>query len=1223
MNRRRFAIGTAPLALALSLAPTTAQEPTLPLAQALLDAQAPARDDPSAQVEQLLDAAFAAPRAPAAGLLAAEALQRLDDWAPSVPPARWLADHRPAGPLHGQLQDALRQIGWQLARGGRGPKVDPPFPDHARRVVVVGPFGDAGRYWLDVPFAADGSFPALGTACAGRFGEIAPRIVVRDDDRDDFTLQAEERPQPGCHYLLWRVRAGVATAGFLEIDYRGAYLCRVDGIEIGRAEPYLEPTPPLRHLALRLLPGEHRIVVKTGDDAEAPIALRLVDAAGVPLPQLTEVAPDAPADAVPGERADPRDQTTFRDGLESFAQAASAISDAETLATLRVASAWVASRTGAVDRALQLLQALDQQPPTGTAARFALAELWLRAAQVPEEQRTQKARALEQAAIAAVPPTHHRALLARVRDLEEKDQREAALRLLRAAIDAGRAGPATFAATHAVLRRLNFLAEEGALLRQWQAAVPTDPQPLALLADRLRDQGDSEHAFAMAQAAFALRPFQERMRRRAFDLALDRSDFPAARAIIDRSTPADCTGADRRTRQQNLASVALRAGETGSLRQNLEAIAADAGANAATLTQCAERWLQAGDDAAASKAIAASLQRDPDQPQLRNLLERLGGASAPGRDFARFRRDGDAAITGFAVGASEHDASTTLLIDQRIDELLSDGSLLTEVHELRRINDLQGVEALRTATDPARADELLLLRTVGTDGHTYLPNRVDGSFAMPRLEPGAFVEWRYRRRTRAPGAEPWRVDEFLFDSHQEPLRLTEWVLITPTAAHGELRQRNLTATARTVPLDDGRTATVLTRENVARQPEESSPPPAEEVLAVASYGEDASPWPTLRQRRVALLARTRPTPPIAEFARTLLAGCPDDRARLERIHDYCQQEIADGDASDATEILLRKKGSRFLLTIALLRAGDVAVEPAACMRATSALTGEAEPLFAGDDPTPAMAARALPAAATPVWLFADTPRYWPLGAIPAHRAGVLAYLIRADAAEQLRLPASNASPRLVTIDGTCTLSDTAVVVRAHAGIGDFTGFAIAEQLRRRTADVQKIAARQIGQQLFADWRIRSAAAVGLEPGGKPIALDLELQRAAPQADGSRWLLPLPLPPADLRQTFGDRDERTLPLRQQQDVELRTHIVIDTGPDRELADLPPPLLVSFALLDYQLTFARRDQQVVVDRHLRVHAGTIDVALYADWIHWLAVIDRREQERLVLIGTGVPR
>src|SRR5204863_210358 len=161
--------------------------------------------------------------------------------------------------------------------------------------------------------------------------------------------------------------------------------------------------------------------------------------------------------------------------------------------------------------------------------------------------------------------------------------------------------------------------------------------------------------------------------------------------------------------------------------------------------------------------------------------------------------------------------------------------------------------ALRNASDAAAADELLLLRTVGADGATYVPVRVQNGFTMPHLEPGAFVEWRYRRFGRSPGAGPLQLEEFVFASLQEPLHLTELVLLLPPQPRGELRARNLPAKAKEQPLADGRRALVLTASNVARPPEEGSPPTAEELLPSAAWGEDAPPWPLLRQTRAQLL----------------------------------------------------------------------------------------------------------------------------------------------------------------------------------------------------------------------------------------------------------------------------------------------------------------------------------------------------------------------------------
>src|SRR6185295_18008512 len=111
---------------------------------------------------------------------------------------------------------------------------------------------------------------------------------------------------------------------------------------------------------------------------------------------------------------------------------------------------------------------------------------------------------------------------------EDQDRREDALRLLRAEIDAGRAGPSTFAATHAVLRRLSFLAEEMPLLQRWAAKCPADTRPQVLLADRMRERGDARGAWTLLQSAFARHPFEDALRRRAFDVALDLGEFDAA-----------------------------------------------------------------------------------------------------------------------------------------------------------------------------------------------------------------------------------------------------------------------------------------------------------------------------------------------------------------------------------------------------------------------------------------------------------------------------------------------------------------------------------------------------------------------------------------------------------------------------------------------------------------------------------------------------------------------
>ncbi|MGE3171096.1 MAG: hypothetical protein AB7O97_00635 [Planctomycetota bacterium] len=1210
---------TALLALLSIGTPAPAQQPgtdpTLALAEAMLAQVAPATDDPDASYRERWTAALAARRSPVAAALAEQAGPSITDLADPDGAARWLQEQDDA-PMHGLLRDELHQQLARLAEAGGHPAPADPFPHRARRVVAVGPFGDGGRYWLDEPFAPDVAFPAPGDTLPGRFGPVTARIVEREPHRPDLQLQVPSRPRDGCWYAEWHVVADAEAIGFLEVAYRGAFLARVDGVEVGRRDPVLDPASPVQRFAVRLQPGAHRVAVKTGDDGDGALALRLVDALGAPLAQTREQVPgggdDAPAPAAPG---DPRGAEEFRDAGLALEQAATA-ADGDARATLRTAAAWVAQRRNELDRALVLLDLLQQEPPQTPAAQLVLAEVLQLATTLPEEQRTARARELQAAATAALPAGHYTAVTARARKMIDQDQREDALRLLRGQVAADAAGPATFSALYGTARRLSFDAELPRILEQWIAACPGDVTPVQLYFDRLREAGAHDRALQLAREQLPRHPLDEGLQRRAFLLALDAGDRALAEQALDAGMPASAAPSRQLRRLRSMLTLCRRCGDQDGLRRALAELAAHPDADAGTFRECAEAWLQLGDDAAALAAVERSLQLDSDQPPLQELRARLGGAAAPGDDFARFRRDGDAAIAAFQPGPGEQAASSSMLIDQRLVELLPDGSAVVEVHELRRVNDLQGVEALRAAEAPAGADELLLLRTVGTDGRTYVPTKVDRSFAMPRLEPGAFVEWRYRNRLRAQGAGAWRLEDFLLASYGEPLHRTEYVLITPADVPGELRWRNLDAAPVATPLDGDRTARQVLRTDVPRMPEESSTPGAEQVLPVTGWGADASPWPHLRRMRTALWWRTRPTPPVTAFAQELFADAADAGARAQKAWAFCQQEIADGNDGAATEVLLRRKGNRFVLAVALLRAGDVPVLAGACERARRPLTGEAEPLFATEDRAAGQCVR-LELPEGPVWLFDDVPRFWPFGAVPSHRRGALAYAISAAAATQHRLPDDDAAVQILVADGTCAVTDD-TDLHLQVEVGNYSGYALAEQLRRRTADIRKLAVRQVAQQFFPNWRVRDAAPVGIDPGGQPLRIELHLQDAGPQRFGDdRWLLPLPLPPSDLRSSFGDRDERTLPLQITRDVDMRYRVAMDPGEDREFAALPPPILAAFGPLDYQLTFTRDGHAVVLERRLRLRPGTIQVAVYGDWIRLLAAIDRAEQQRLELL------
>src|SRR5262249_10517601 len=152
-------------------------------------------------------------------------------------------------------------------------------------------------------------------------------------------------------------------------------------------------------------------------------------------------------------------------------------------------------------------------------------------------------------------------------------------------------------------------------------------------------------------------------------------------------------------------------------------LAARDDASAAEVRHAGDALLRDGQDQPARAAYERSLQIDPGQHDLRRLLLRLDDRPEFAH-LARFRRDGDALIEAFHAGAQEESASSTLVLDQMIVDVQADGSMVEETHQIRRINDLRGVEHYQEAREAAAAKELVLLRTVATDGQSYVPNRV-------------------------------------------------------------------------------------------------------------------------------------------------------------------------------------------------------------------------------------------------------------------------------------------------------------------------------------------------------------------------------------------------------------------------------------------------------------------------------------------------------------------
>lgn len=1207
-----------PSALGLLLlwtAPVAAQSPTTAppqrqiasdverCAAALVRHLAPAADDPDHIVRDLLDTAGQCAGSPLAEAALAAAVRRSSEVQDPAALRQQVAAAQARGGWHGLAALRLRELAWVFTTAVDGPAAPDawpgPYPDHAREWLCVGPFGDDGDDTVGVVFGPELEFPLPDAELAGRTGPVRARVVQRKPSSRLVDFADPRHTAPGTYYGMVRFAVAADCTGHLELECRGSWQLFVDGTEVARAEPWRRAVPTRTYVPVRLPAGEHFAVLKTADNDLHTAGLRWLDALGQPLAGCTELP--AGRATPPATRAT-AEGPAFATALQLLAEAAQ---QADAPPAVRLAALYQALRHNEGELALQFAQELEAAPPTEAAERLALA-VAIADVDLPDELKTARARALAEGAVDRLLPQHHHARMAKARLLEQQDRREDALRLL---ADHPAPGPATFERRLALLRRLSFDAEIEPLLLAWRQACPRDPQPLDALAERAERAGQVRLGLEHRRAAAALHAGSGRyggLLRRLADLG----ELAAARELLDRDAPRplDASRPPTQARLQHELHLAWRARDAAAARTVVAALLAHGETDARIANYTALVCLQLELPDLAVLSWRHSLSLDPDQPRVERALAAHGGCATPGADFGMFQHDGTALRNSFTATDRDSTAPSTLLLDQRIVEVAQSGSVLVEVHQLHRINDQSGVDAFRTLSTSSEDDEVLLVRSVTSDGIESVPPKVEGEYAMARLAPGTFVELRYRTRVDAPGPEPLQIDRHLFRSDDAPLARSELVLILPPKHRGELRGRDLPAADHEVTLSGERTATVFTVTDQDRLPQERFTLATGALVPFAEFGEDAAPFGHLRRMRHAFWWRSKPLAPVRELAERLFAGKTDPAARLAAANEYVQRELEAGQGDSATEALLRKKGDRFLALAALLQAGDLEVAPFACRDHRPEFDDGDPVVFASGDTLDTLGMRVqLPGG--PVFVFSDTPRHWPLGAVPANRSGSTALVLHDERTELVALPVGSVATNTTFGRGTATVVGNDLQLQLELEVGDVMGYGLAEQLRQQKQDVQKLAARQIAAQALSGWRVQQAELTS-EPTG-PFRLRVRARRSAGQRDGEHLLLPLPLPPGKLVAGLGDRGERKLPFHLPADVYTEFTIRVEPGDAFEFAAVPEPVHVSLGGLRVDLQFHADGRAMVVRRSVQVQPTALAPRDFGDWLRALGRADRLDQ------------
>ena len=1185
----------------------TAQAPAaaVTFARAYVAAVAPATDDPDALARDLLAAADRCRTTPYAAYLVQriqgdrDELQRPAELLPPIDALLATDD------AHGLLRSQLRWLRFRLLRAtgaaDEAARLDP-ARDAPRSFLCVGPFGRDEDHFAGVPFAPElQPWRDGGTFASGR-DTLTPRVATLGAAQTSLDPADPHDPEDGCWYALHRVEAAQDTQchavlwsrGGLELFVNGERIAAVDTATGDGSRDHLVP--------IALARGTNHVLVKTTTADQRAFELAYADGRWLPVPGLVEVPADTPL--APPPAAITATEPPYRDGIGALQQALAAAAPTEANA-LRIALGFAADAWGRQDPPLEMVQQLE---PTTAVERLAAARLWRALDLVPEEIRNARARAFEEAAAQELDDRHWAMLRAAVGLLEEQDRREEALDRLRAAADQGLAGPATFRLWLGVADRARFAAERQPILQRWCDALPNDPKPRVELARDWHRDGATARAAAIGAAAVRMRPDLGEHLGAAWRPALDLGDVATAADLCERVMPAALASGEGVTPLLWRISTAQR-DDPARHQALLAELIAHPEVEVRRLRDAGQRALRRGLDDLALQAYERALVLAPDDLATWRTVRRLRGEPEPGAGFERFHHDGDAAIAAFEPGEREDGAPSTMLIDQRIVELFADGSHLIEVHELRRLNDQSGVEEHGEAADASRADEVLLLRTVTADGESFVPVRVSEQYAMPRLEPGVFVEWRYRDHMTAPADGVLRVPEFLFRSMAEHLLLSELVVIHPTGAELDLRHRNLAQEPEVIDLGDGRTALRWTVRDSLRLLPENGMPAMADLAPVVMADADGTIAGALRDHAHWLASAARPTPPIRQQVADLLAAIEDPTEQLRALHAFCQHEITPQRSRSATETLMRKKGDANTLLLAMLRAAGFTLEAARAESIREELiTGEGALFYEPQNFYDMRCMRVRKDGMAPTWLFFDTPRYFPAGAVPPERAGGGALVLTDDGIVPTALPASGEHRQHITIEGSGTLSPDQIEVEVVLTLRGADGYHAADHFLRQPANARRQFARQFASQIVSGWQVKKAEIATLEP-GQPVSVRATLRRRGPQEDGESLLLPMPLPPTQLLAMAGPRPDREWPMRLTNDLHFAWDLRL-TLDGLAPAELPPPTTVQHGPLVYLEEVRRVGATLVLRRRATLGAGTIAVENLGDWLRLLQQVERAE-------------
>ncbi|MFQ5504904.1 MAG: hypothetical protein ACE5F1_08935, partial [Planctomycetota bacterium] len=1059
-----------------------------------------------------------------------------------------------------------------------------------RHALAVGPFGSEGGQFHEVRYPPEYEEPDLSSSYDGRFGKVKYRLIHSQKGSTQLRL-APAYPRErnvGAHYALVQIHAERDLPCYLEVSCNGSHEAWWNGRRVASVNRFVCPSPVRTYSPGVLERGWNRVLFKTTSSNVSTCSLRFLDASGHPVRGTTiedsEIVHATKLDAS-GDIPLPGPFITATRWVRSRLKNRSPV--------LRALLGNLLSRDGFGDEGLHQSRLASAEAPGDTTILAATLECWRLARHVPRDVvRTRERQILDTDGIES-----HRHLFERkIRRLFQDDRREDALRMCRQRLDQHPDEIPTLALEYDLLRRWKWAAEARSTLERLLVLAPGHPSYTLDMSNLERRSGNLRSALARVETLLADLPGHGGLLTRAFSLARSMGDWKRSESLLSRVHRRDPEG---RNALEARASMLSEQGKAEQALRIYQGLLENHDSDAALLRKAGGVALAAGKRQDALALYQRSLALKPEQHDLRHWLWRLRHEKAY-PECAPFHMDALALAKEYMAKSDDAASPSTLVLDQMIIRVYPDGSMMEETHQLRRINDRKGVELFEQADRAAGADDLLEIRTIHPDGSTYVPHLVAGTFSMPRLVPGCFIEERYRNFKQSPNANPVDFVRFYFQSLDEPFRFSQLVVLLPKGSDlGEFALRNFPSSDIETREIGKLVAHVITKKDMPRIVKEPMMPAIEELIPWMTFGKDHDLGALVRRQRDWFMGITHPYFEIREKADELCKGLESDAAKSRAIHDFANSHTPDLSQRSGSpmpvSVLLKNEGDRFPLQLALLRAAGIPWTPILIHPRPREMDVDPDPLFNDPRYYNARAALVRPRHAEPFWVIQGAVRYLPFGKLPSRiRGAPLAgcpYLkLTGDTGAPGRMPGTGIDQLTdVSIETQLKLDGDDAEIEAVIHFGSNIGFSLKETIRSQNLSTQRFFARNVSGRFFRGFTVRSSALLGLERNGTPLRLRIVLSRKHfLEKDGDTLLLPPVMRPNSLTRRFGGRSQRTYPLEWLRYFVREWKMTIDPGKHR-FHRLPNGLSLRRMILDYGLSYGLENGKLVVLRRTYLIPG----------------------------------